>query len=169
MHARAVTRPFPEFDVGEVPPEAAQIATRRTTSRRRNRSIPSFRQMSIFEYRQRDRRHACRYRYVRRPTGSHLYQARVYLPVDKGGSINLGLYETESAAHQVVTAWIRAGADPTKGLPAGVLPKYVKAVEGGFTWGVVLGGKRLGGELFATVEGAFHAALQAVNAARGMS
>ena len=169
MHARAVTRPFPEFDIGEMPQEAAQIASRRTVSARRNRFIPSFRQMSIFEYRQRDRRHACRYRYVRRPTGSRLYQARVYLPVEKGGSINLGLYETEAAAHQVVTAWIRAGADPTKGLPPGVLPKYVKSVEDGFTWTVTLGGRRLGGEVFATAREAFYAALEAVNAARGSS
>lgn len=169
MHARAVTRSFPEFDAGEVPPEAAQITTRRANSARRNRSIPSFRQMSIFECRRRQRQHPCRYRYVRRLAGSRLYQARTYISPEKGGSINLGLYETEAAAHQVVTTWIRAGADPTKGLPPGVLPKYVKRVEGGFTWDVKVAGRRLQGGLFADAAEAFHDALREVNAARRAS
>ena len=169
MHARAVTRPFPEFGTDDTPVKPVQAATRRTNSARRNRSIPSFRQMSIFECRRRHRQHPCRYRYVRRLAGSRLYQARTYISPEKGGSINLGLYETEAAAHQVVTAWIRAGADPTKGLPEGVLPKYVKQVEGGFTWDVKVAGRRLQGGLFADPADAFRDALQAVNAARRAS
>ena len=41
------------------------------------------------------------------------------------GSVNLGLYDEERAAWDAVRVWLRAGADPCKALPKGILPKWV--------------------------------------------
>jgi hypothetical protein len=78
----------------------------------------------------RQRRTRSDHKYVRLVSGSNLYQARIWHPVV--GSINLGLYDTDTAAAQVVRNWINAGCDPCRGLPEGVLPKWVKLVEGQF-------------------------------------
>jgi hypothetical protein len=72
----------------------------------------------------RQRNHACQYLYVRRVKGFK-YQARVWLPMPLG-SINLGLYNSEREAWMAFKAWLKAGGDPVKGLPAGVLPKWVR-------------------------------------------
>ena len=62
------------------------------------------------------------YQFVRKCSAK--YQARVWcaLPV---GSVNLGLYDEERAAWDAVRVWLRAGADPCKALPKGILPKWV--------------------------------------------
>ena len=90
---------------------------------------------------QRVRTHPSLYKWVRRVSRNR-YQARAWLPVEHGGSINLGLYLTEVAADQAVRHWIAAGMDPTKGLPAGVLPKYAIERDGQFAWAVKLAGVR---------------------------
>lgn len=63
------------------------------------------------------------HKYVRLVSGTQLYQARAWHPVV--GSVNLGLYREERAAWAAVKAWIQAGCDPCRGLPPGVLPKWV--------------------------------------------
>lgn len=63
------------------------------------------------------------HKYVRLVTNANVYQARTWHPVV--GSVNLGCYRSESAAWQAVKTWIQAGCDPCKGLPDGVLPKWV--------------------------------------------
>lgn len=70
------------------------------------------------------RLHPCRHLYVRK-VGGRKYQARVWLPAPLG-SVNLGLYDDEAPAWRAVRAWIAAGADPCRGLPPGVLPKWVR-------------------------------------------
>ena len=69
-----------------------------------------------------------RYKYVRQvcgKTGIWVWQARAYLPLPVG-SVHLGLYREERAAWEAVRLWIRAGADPCRGLPTKVLPKWVR-------------------------------------------
>ena len=104
--------------------------------------------------RRRERTHRCRYKYVRRV--GLMYQARVYLPLPVG-SVNVGLYATESAAHLAVQAWLRSGADPRRGLPGGVLPKWVHADGDAFRWRVRLRGEWHGGGPFDTAAAAFDA------------
>lgn len=70
------------------------------------------------------------HKYVRLVSGSQLYQARAWHPVV--GSVNLGLYPEEHAAWAAVKAWIKAGCDPCRGLPDGVLPKWVKSDGDGY-------------------------------------
>ncbi len=41
------------------------------------------------------------------------------------GHVNLGCYREERAAWEAIRAWVRAGADPCRALPPGVLPKWV--------------------------------------------
>lgn len=97
--------------------------------------------------RRRERRHPCRYAYMRRVSANR-YQARLYIGPRKGDSVNLGLYETELAAWRAVQAvanrlppgrptplsvWaamlplIAAGDIPRR-----VLPKYVRRGETGY-------------------------------------
>jgi hypothetical protein len=73
-------------------------------------------------HRRRAAKRETEYQFVRKCSAK--YQARVWcaLPV---GSVNLGLYDEERAAWDAVKLWLRAGADPTRGLPAKVLPKWV--------------------------------------------
>lgn len=63
------------------------------------------------------------HKYVRLVANANVYQARAWHPVV--GSVNLGCYGSESAAWAAVKTWIRAGCDPCRGLPDGVLPKWV--------------------------------------------
>ena len=94
----------------------------------------------------RQRRHACRYHYVRKVNGAR-YQLRLYAGGGKrnGVSINLGLFETEWAAGQAmkrVVRLLRPPFDPVSvweqlaplradgALPARVLPMFVKRVQG---------------------------------------
>lgn len=72
-----------------------------------------------------DRRSEYRFvRAVQGGTGTWFWQARAWLP-EPIGSVNLGCYREERAAWDAVRQWIRAGGDPCKGLPPGVLPKWV--------------------------------------------
>jgi hypothetical protein len=64
------------------------------------------------------------------------YQARVW-PGSRDrlyGSINLGLYETEAAAQAAIREWVKAGCHPARGLPPGILPKWVTRGPGGLRW-----------------------------------
>lgn len=74
------------------------------------------------EVRRRAPKRETEYKFVRRCSAK--YQARVWCPLPIG-SVNLGLYEEESAAWDAVRRWLRAGADPCRHLPAGILPKWV--------------------------------------------
>lgn len=64
------------------------------------------------------------HKYVRLVSGTQLYQARVWHPVV--GSVNLGLYRDEHAAWLAVKVWVQAGCNPCRGMPEGVLPKWVE-------------------------------------------
>ncbi len=86
-----------------------------------------------FISRRRRGRKVYRYKYVRLVSGTNLYQARPWHPVV--GSINLGLYKNERDAWHAVQAWIQAGCDPCRGLPPGILPKWVKEIDGRFVAG----------------------------------
>ena len=61
------------------------------------------------------------------------------------GSVNLGLYDEERAAWDAVRVWLRAGADPCRALPKGILPKWVvyghRPIVGGFGVSVGVGGE----------------------------
>lgn len=80
------------------------------------------------------------YRYVRKVKGAK-WQARVWVGVDAlpGGSLNLGLYDSEWEAGRAVKRYIRTGE-----LPPGVLPKWVReAGEFGFVAEVRKSGHRI--------------------------
>lgn len=114
----------------------------------------------------RSKRHACQYKWVRR-IGPHSYQARVWLPVERGGSINLGLYDSEIKAYAAVRAWVKAGADPVKGLPECVLPKYVRGEEGRFHWSVTTRAGKITSQItYRTAADAHRAAVSHLNATR---
>ena len=104
----------------------------------------------------RRRTHPSRYLFVRRLRKGILrvWQARTWLP-EPLGSINLGIHEDEWSAHRAVQAWIRAGADPCRGLPDGVLPKWVRlSPDGTFTGWVRLAGELVERGPFPTAEDA---------------
>ncbi len=79
-------------------------------------------------------------KYVRLVSGTNLYQARAWHPII--GSVNLGLYGTETQAWAAVVVWINAGCNPCDGLPSGVLPKWAKRDGEGYIAvrkGIVMG------------------------------
>lgn len=89
-------------------------------------AAPTSRQSSTPRRRSADRRSLYPYvRAVRGKTGTWVWQARAWLG-RPDGSVNLGCYRQERAAWAAARAWIRAGADPCRHLPAGVLPKWVR-------------------------------------------
>ncbi len=69
-------------------------------------------------------------RSVRGKTGTYVWQARPFLN-ETVGHVNLGCYRDERAAWEAVRLWVRAGADPCRGLPPGVLPKWVVRLSSG--------------------------------------
>ena len=77
----------------------------------------------------RQRNHPSQYLFVRKVKGFK-YQARAWLPSPLG-SINIGLHPSEREAWMAVKAWLKAGGNPLKGLPAGVLPKWVRRTNRG--------------------------------------
>lgn len=129
----------------------------------------------------RERRHACS-EFIRKVKGDK-YQLRWWIEVEHGGSVNCGLYASEWEAERVRTQleeevrkvpgrgktalslWLAMKPLIARGvIPAGVLPKYVRAVGGVFMGCVRLGGK--GGrvvehpERFATPESAHLAMME---------
>jgi len=68
------------------------------------------------------------YKYIRRQR--RLWHARPWLN-DIIGHVSLGQYPTESAAHQAIVAWVKAGCHLDRDLPPGVLPKWVHAKDDG--------------------------------------
>lgn len=79
-----------------------------------SRPSPSFDRRSRYPY----------VRSVRGKTGTYVWQARPFLNATVG-HVNLGCYHEERAAWEAIRRWVRAGADPCRGLPPGVLPKWV--------------------------------------------
>lgn len=93
-----------------------------------------------------------------------LFQARPWLGVRWIGSVNLGLYRSERDAHRAVVEWVKAGADPCRGLPAKVLPKFVRRHPGGGYFGRVRKRGRVHEtELCETAEGAHTAMVDRLN------
>jgi hypothetical protein len=83
------------------------------------------------------------FKYVKRVrTMRHGYrwQARAWLSLPIG-SVNLGYHPTEQDAWEAVSSWIKAGGDPVRGLPEGILPKWVSQLDGQF-WAILRQGKR---------------------------
>ena len=81
----------------------------------------------------RESTHRSSYKHVRY-VGRGWYQARVWIG-PRGAlvdSVNLGLYRTEWDAWRAVKAWVAAGADPCRGLPEKVLPKWVRRRDDGY-------------------------------------
>ncbi len=103
------------------------------------------------------------HKYVRLISGKNLFQARAWHPTV--GSVHLGCYRSESDAWAAVQGWIRAGCDPCRGLPEGVLPKWVQREGDGFR--VIVRGTipEIPG-WFVTAEDAHRAALAALQARR---
>jgi len=83
------------------------------------RRSPTFDRRSYYLY----------FRSVRDKTGTYVWQARPFLN-ETVGHVNLGCYRDERAAWEAVRLWVRAGADPCRGLPPGVLPKWVVRLPG---------------------------------------
>ena len=77
----------------------------------------------------RQRTHPSQYLFVRKVKGWK-YQARAWLP-EPLGSINIGLHNSEREAWIAVKAWLKAGGNPLKGLPQGVMPKWVRKTKRG--------------------------------------
>jgi hypothetical protein len=103
-----------------------------------------------------------RYSYTKRRETKYgvVWQARFWhaFPI---GSIYLGSYAEERMAWQAVCDWIKAGASPTKGLPDGILPKWVYRDEvGKFKVVMKQGDTCIRSGPFDSPELAFHFALQ---------
>jgi hypothetical protein len=114
-----------------------------------------------------DRRsHYLYVRSVRGKTGTYVWQARPFYNAVVG-HVNLGCYREERAAWEAVRVWVRAGADPCRGLPPGVLPKWVVRRPQDGRYDAIRrtkGGTRVlvPGGPWSTPEAAFTAALTAV-------
>lgn len=96
------------------------------------------------------------YKYVRKRRRK--WEARVWIS-QVIGHIELGYYETRSAAWQVIRVWMKAGCHPARGLPAGILPKWVVRNGDGFSVRMRFAGREVTGgplvRVFATAEEAF--------------